>query len=148
MHTVTTYEAALAVREYFNAFHDGFIKTLTLVSHDVFEARGVQAASARLDLTLCFAHYNYQQGSRPASQLITGQFYEVMDLSLACRGFLHEWSIYDLSFSEAHRMLEDGREEPCLRAVLQQSRLSPSRTWQQHEDLAFTFRRATFEEHA
>lgn len=144
--TVTNLEEANAVLEYFNGFHDGFIKTLSVISHDVFEERGVQASSARLDLEITFAHYNYQQGERPADQLITARFFEVMDLSIAFSGQLHEWSVYEVFISETSRALEDGREEACLAAVLLQSRLRDNREWQRHEDLTFTFRRAAFEE--
>jgi hypothetical protein len=49
---VATPEEAEAVLEYFNGFHDGFIKQLTLTSHDYFEARGTQVCSGRLDLEL------------------------------------------------------------------------------------------------
>ena len=50
-HIVATAEAE-ALLEYFNGFHDGFIKQLTLISHDYFEARGIQVCSGRLDLDL------------------------------------------------------------------------------------------------
>jgi hypothetical protein len=38
---VATAEGTAAVLEYFNGFHDGFIKRLALISHDYFEARGI-----------------------------------------------------------------------------------------------------------
>jgi hypothetical protein len=61
---------AEAVLDYFNGFHDGFIKRLTLVSHDYFEARGTQVCSGRLDLELLIAHYNYRDGEPPADQVV------------------------------------------------------------------------------
>ena len=144
--TVTNIDEANATLDYFNGFHDGFIKTLSIISHDVFEERGVQASSARLDLEIVFAHYNYQQDTRPADQLVTARFYEVMNLALDFSGRLHEWSVYEVFIAEANRALEDGRKEPCLQATLLQSRLTDNREWQRHEDLTFTFRRAVFEE--
>ena len=56
---ITNLSEAEAVLDYFNGFHDGFIKQLTLISHDRFEARGVQASSERLTLEITLAHYNY-----------------------------------------------------------------------------------------
>ncbi len=143
---VTTLEEAKAALDYFNGFHDGFIKTLSVISHDVFEARGVQASSARLDLEIIFAHYNYQQDTRPADQRITARFFEVMDLSVDFSGQLHEWSVYEMFIADARRVLEEGREEACLKAALVQSRLMDNREWQRHEDVSFTFRRAEFVE--
>ena len=143
---VTTLEEAKAVLDYFNGFHDGFIKTLSLISHDVFEARGVQASTTRLDLEIIFAHYNYQQDTRPADQLVKVRFFEVMDLAVGFSGQLHEWSVYEVFISEARRTLEDGREEVCLKAVVVQSRLMENREWTRHEDVSFTFGRAEFEE--
>ncbi len=40
---VASPEEAAAVLHYFNGFHDGYIKRLTLVSHDYFEAPGIDA---------------------------------------------------------------------------------------------------------
>jgi hypothetical protein len=56
---ITNLSEAEAVLDYFNGFHDGFIKQLTLISHDRFKARGVQASSERLTLEITLAHYNY-----------------------------------------------------------------------------------------
>jgi hypothetical protein len=63
-----TAEEAAAILEYFNGFHDGFIKRLTLNSFDYFESRGVQACSGRLDLELVIAHYNYRNGNLPRTR--------------------------------------------------------------------------------
>ena len=49
---VTGLGEAKAVLDYFNGFHDGFIKQLSIISHDSFEERHVQSASQRLDLQL------------------------------------------------------------------------------------------------
>jgi hypothetical protein len=42
--TLRTPEEAAAILEYFNGFHDGFIKQLTLSSYDYFERRGCRPA--------------------------------------------------------------------------------------------------------
>ena len=77
---VATPEQAEEVLEYFNGFHDGFIKRLSLVSYDYFEARGVQVCSGRLDLELEIAHYNYRNGEPPADQVVHARFTHVRHL--------------------------------------------------------------------
>ena len=143
---VTQFDQAKASLDYFNGFHDGFIKRLSLISGDQFEAWGVQSSSERLTLEITIAHYNYQQGTKSPDQLITASFYEVMNLSMAFSGLSYEWSINHVSISEARRTLEDGRVEACLEAVLTQSRLNNERQWELYDSLKFTFSRAEFEE--
>ena len=72
-------EAAL---DYFNSFHDGFIKQLALISHDQFETPGVQTGGGGLTLEITFAPYNYQQDSKPVDQLIRARFFKVMKRTL------------------------------------------------------------------
>jgi len=143
---VTDLGEAKAVLDYFNGFHDGFIKRLSVISHDSFEERHVQSASQRLEVQITFAHHNYQQGARPANQLVTASFHSVMDLSVTFSGLLYEWSVYELFIVGTTRTLEDSRTEPCLKASLLQSRLTDNREWQRHEDLEFTFSYAEFDE--
>ena len=61
-HVVATAEEAEALLEYFNGFHDGFIKQLTLISHDYFEAGEYRSAQGGSTST-SIAHYNYRDGS-------------------------------------------------------------------------------------
>jgi hypothetical protein len=145
-HLVTSLDEANRALDYFNSFHDGFIKQLTVISHDEFEARGVQASSERLTLEIIFAHYNYQQDTRPADQRIRARFFEVMNLAIDFSGLSYEWSINHISFSETERTLETGQTAACLGASLVQSRLNSRREWELHEDIRFTFSRAEFEE--
>jgi hypothetical protein len=143
---VTGLNEAETALDYFNSFHDGFIRQLAIMSHDRFEARGVQASGERLTLEITFAHYNYQQDTKPAHQLIQARFFEVMNLALDFSGLSHEWSINHVTFSETQRTLEDGRTAACLGASLVQSRLNSQREWELHKDVHFTFSRAEFEE--
>lgn len=143
---VANLSKAKTVLDYFNDFHDGFIKQLALISHDRFETRGVQTSGERLTLEITFAHYNYQQDTKPAHQLIQARFFEVMNLALDFRGLSYEWSINHLTFFETQRALEDDRTAACLGANLVQSRLNSRREWELHEDVRFTFSRAEFEE--
>lgn len=141
---VTTIQEALESLDYFNGFHDGFIKRLTVSSGDEFVSRGEQRCAGELRLEILFAHYNYQRDTRPHDQMIEARFEGVKDLSISFSGVSYEWAINNLTIEESRRTREDGKEESCLRAVLSQSRLKGGREWALHEDLSFTFRSCAF----
>ena len=94
-----TPEEAAAILEYFNGFHDGFIKQLTLNLYDYFERWGVQACSGRLDLELEIAHYNYRDGEPPADQVVHARFTHVRDLQADMPGRTAEWTIMNVCIS-------------------------------------------------
>jgi hypothetical protein len=139
-----TPEEAAAILEYFNGFHDGFIKQLTLHSYDYFERRGVQACSGRLDLELVIAHYNYREGEPPADQLVRARFTHVRDLRVDMPGKAAEWTIMNVHFEHGVRPSELAKE-PCFHARLLQNRLDEDR-WVHHRALGFSFREAEFHE--
>jgi hypothetical protein len=141
---VETPEDAEAVLEYFNGFHDGFIKRLTLVSHDYFEARGVQACSGRLDLELTIAHYNYRGGEPPADQLVHARFTHVRHLLADMPGNAAEWSIKNVYFERGTRPTA-WTEESCFYARFLQSWLDKDK-WRPYPALRFSFREAEFRE--
>ena len=141
---VASAEEAGAVLEYFNGFHDGFIKRLTLISYDYFEARGVQACSGRLDLELAIAHYNYREGEPPADQVVQARFAHVRHLHADMPGNAAEWSLINVHFDRGTR-LREGVEEPCFYARFLQSRLDNGR-WVLYQPLDFSFRDAEFRE--
>jgi len=143
---ITNLSEAEVALEYFNGFHDGFIKQLALISHNQFEARGVQASGERLTLAITFAHYNYQQDSKPVDQRIRARFFKVINVAIDFSGLSTDWSVNHLTFFDTQRTLEDGHNESCLGANLMQSRLNPDREWKLHQDVRFTFSRAEFEE--
>jgi hypothetical protein len=137
-----TSEDAAAILEYFNGFHDGFIKQLTLNSYDYFERWGVQACSGRLDLELVIAHYNYRNGEPPADQLIHARFKHVRDLQADMPGKAAEWTIMNTHFEPGVRPT-DRAEEPCFYARLLHNRLEEVQ-WVHHQVLGFSFREAEF----
>jgi hypothetical protein len=141
---LTTPEEVEAILEYFNGFHDGFIKKLTLSSHDYFERRGVQACSGRLDLDLVIAHYNYRSGEPPANQLVHARFTHVRHLHADMPGGAAEWSIVNVYFERGVRPTVRA-EEPCFYARLLKNRLYQGR-WVHHKALSFSFREAEFYE--
>ena len=141
---IATPEDAEAVLDYFNGFHDGFIKRLTLISHDYFEARGVQVCSGRLDLELVLAHYNYRNGEPPANQVIQARFRHVRHLHMNMPGNAAEWSLANVHFEYGVR-LTPRTEESCFYARFLQNRLDADR-WVLHHALLFSFREAEFGE--
>jgi hypothetical protein len=141
---VATAEEAGAVLEYFNGFHDGFIKRLTLISYDYFEARGVQACSGRLDLELAIAHYNYREGEPQADQVVQARFAHVRHLHADMPGNAAEWSLINVHFDRGTR-LRERVEEPCFYARFLQNRLDNDR-WVLYQPLDFSFREAEFSE--
>lgn len=143
---VSSWAEAKSLMDYFNAFHDGFIRHLILNSQDSFEQRGTQQYGPGLHLTIRFAHYNYRNGAPPPTQQVEATFYDVKQLALDFTGHAYDWAIQTMGFEEAMRHRDDGVSEPCLRAVLRQSRLSSTQTWVIHDDLTFTFLNAAFTE--
>jgi hypothetical protein len=142
--TLRTPEEAAAILEYFNGFHDGFIKRLTLSSYDYFERRGVQACSGRLDLEVVIAHYNYRDGEPPADQLVHASFRHVRNLQVNMPGKAAEWTIMNVHFERGVRP-SDLAEEPCFYARLLQNRLDDGR-WVHYQALGFSFQEAEFYE--
>jgi hypothetical protein len=142
--TLKTPEEAAAILEYFNGFHDGFIKQLTLSSYDYFERRGVQACSGRLDLEVVIAHYNYRDGEPTADQLVHASFTHVRNLQVDMPGKVAEWTIMNVHFERGVRP-SDLAEEPCFYARLLQNRLDDGR-WVHYQALGFSFQEAEFYE--
>ncbi|HEY3473258.1 MAG TPA: hypothetical protein VGK56_01540 [Anaerolineales bacterium] len=142
----TTLNEALALLDYFNGFHDGFIKRLSILSRDEFVSRGEQHCSGELGLEIVFAHYNYENGKPPHDQLVEARFDGVKELAIDFSGISYEWAIDSLMIAEIERSREGAGVEPCMRAILVQKRLDKSRTWVRHEDVTFTFRSCRFRE--
>ena len=135
---------AAAALQYFNAFHDGFIRELTLRSHDRFEARGVHVMSGLLDLDLRLAHYNYREGEPPADQMVRASFRRVRDLVADIPHWHGEWAIDRIEIEAAVRRGR-GAEEPCLVGRVVHHRLVEG-AWTTHEGIRFTFTEAELEE--
>ena len=143
-HVVATPEEAEAVLDYFNGFHDGFIKRLALISHDYFEARGTQVCSGWLDLELAIAHYNYRNGEPPADQVVHARFTHVRHLHADMPGNAAEWSVGIVYFDRGIRSTAV-TEEPCFYARFLQNRLDEGK-WVLHQALRFSFWEAEFRE--
>lgn len=143
--SVRTIKDAESILDYFNGFHDGFMKQLTLKSEDEFKDRGHQLCTGDLNLGITVAHYNYAAGERPHTQLVEAEFRQVKDLSFNFSGQSYEWSILNVLVTESTRTREDGSNESCFKAVFLQNRLE-SNAWKPSEDVAFTFTEGSFHE--
>jgi hypothetical protein len=149
--TVTSTEEAAAALDYFNAFHDGFIKRLTLTSHDVIAADLSQVCTGLFDAEMDLAHYNYGDGTapfRPADQIVRATFRGVHDIVLDLRaGYIgNTITRFVVTAGQRERFAPAG-VEPCL--VLRLARsfyVKRSDRWEQRESDVFSFSSATFEE--
>ncbi|MGQ0603499.1 MAG: hypothetical protein ACT4QE_17605 [Anaerolineales bacterium] len=147
IYQIETIQQARETLEYFNYFHDGFIKKLTLVSHDEFEADGSQVCTGTFDVEIEFAHYNYTKSQVPHNQIVAARFVDTCGFWLDLTKMSFEWSIqsFEIEVAERNRVLSDGTE-PCFLVKLVRDVLDASRNWQKQESNLFTFKRAIFSE--
>ncbi len=143
-HEVVTPEQAAAVVGYFNGFHDGFIRRLTLLSHDTFEDRDTHVTTGPLDLEIVFAHSNYREGSPPFDQTVKARFTSVRDLRMSFTGEPTDWPISSFHL-EANVSTIPG-DAARLRARMTQPRLVDNARWEHDEALSFSFASAEFSE--
>ena len=134
---VTDYAAATRALDYFNGFHDGFIRELRVTTHDRFVERGVHETAGPVDLEIVFAHYNYERDTRPPDQLIRATFRGVTALAVDIAGRPTETAI---------RSVEIEAAEGAQTASVLVSRLTEEREWIAHTAVAFRFDSASFEE--
>ena len=118
--------------EYFNAFHDGFVRRLTVLSRDEFEDIGVHALAGPLDLEIEFAHYNYGQGAPPAERCILARFAGVRCLHVEFTGAESDWPIKSFELDES--ATNDG----SFFGRLTQARLIDG-AWSDAEAMSFCF---------
>jgi hypothetical protein len=81
--TITSEETAASVLDYFNGFHDGFMKRIVLTSQDRIEEDLSQTCTGVFDVEIDFAHYNYPDGANPFhshNQIVRAQFRNVRDI--------------------------------------------------------------------
>jgi hypothetical protein len=147
--TVMSADEAGAALDYFNGFHDGFIKRLTVTSHDVIAPDLSQVCTGLFDAELDLAHYNYGEAPfRPADQLVRATFRGVRDVTLDLRtGFIGNTIIRLVVLDGRRERLGASGAEACL--VLRLGRnfyLRESDLWEFRESDVFSFTSATFEE--
>ncbi len=135
---VATGDQARETTELFNAFHDGFIRRLTILSHDVFEDIASHRVTGPLDLEIEFAHYNYNWGEPPAERRIQARFTGVRNLLIAFTGSEPDWPITNFEMDEV-----DGGGS--CEARLLQPRYADGE-WSHAEAMSFSFESSVFRE--
>lgn len=135
----------------FNAFHDGFIQRIEIVSRDRFEEIGVQTANGIYDVTIEFAHYNYPDGQEPfhpVDQIIEATFSDVEDVYIdLAREYLG--SAITALYIEADQRRRDLRPDPedCLALLWGRQRyVEEDRRYDFRKDRLFTFYEAVLRE--
>jgi hypothetical protein len=148
---VSSEEAATTMLDYFNGFHDGFMKRIVLESQDRINEDLSQSCSGMFNVEIDFAHYNYARGGEPFhphSQIVRAQFRNVQDIVAEfTAGFLGNTIIGLSIISLSRRRASETRTEPCLALRLARHfYLEDERRYELRESQLFTFAEATFVE--
>lgn len=146
---VSSVEEAARALEYYNGFHDGFMKRMVIESHDEIHRDLSQSCTGMFEVAVDFAHYNYAKGAEPFhphNQIVRAEFRNVQDLCCDFgRGFLGNTII---SFSIVPVNRRKGGEvttEQCLGLRLgRHFYLEADRRYEFRESQLFTFTDATF----
>lgn len=148
---VNSAAAADSALDYFNGFHDGFIRRIEIVSRDRFEEIGAQTADGIYDVTIDFSHYNYRSGEEPfhpVDQIVEAEFGDVEDILVdLARDYLG--SPITALYIEAERRRRNLMPEPedCLALSWGRQRyVEEERRYEFRKERLFTFSRAEFRE--
>ena len=141
------------ILDYFNGFHDGFIKEVSLRSYDSFAKEGPEITdiahrcTGRFDAVIDTAHYNYQSGTQPYHRVVRCQFKNVKDFYVDLRDVKsYEWPIKVVDIRPGQRHTEHGGMESCFSLVFSWSKLVDNQ-WSERREQVFTFQEAEFSEH-
>lgn len=148
---VSSAEEAAVAFDYFNGFHDGFMKRIDITSRDAIDEDHGQSCSGLFDVDIEFAHYNYADGEapfHPHNQIVHAVFLDVQDIFGDFReGFLGN-TIINLSVVPVNR--RRGASTDTETALgLQLARhyyLEEFRRFELRQSQLFTFTSATFRE--
>lgn len=150
--TLTSDADANNILDYFNGFHDGFIKEVCLRSYDEFEQDGKEITdishllTGRFDAIIAIAHYNYKAETQPYNRLVRCEFRNVKDFSLDLRDVKsHDWPIKVVEIQPGQRENEQGRTEPCFSLAFIWSKLVDNQ-WTTRKAQVLTFEKAEFSE--
>ena len=148
---ISSVDEATKVLDYFNGFHDGFMKRINIISSDEIDEDHGQSCTGLFEVEIDFAHYNYQAGDapfHPHNQIVHARFSKVQDIFCDFReGFLGN-TIISLSVAPANRRKGGTTSaEPCLGLHLTRHfYLEEFRRFEFRESQLFTFAEATFQE--
>ena len=148
---VSSPEEAATAFDYFNGFHDGFMKRIDVASRDVIDEDHGQSCTGLFDVEIEFAHYNYSDGEapfHPYNQIVHAVFRDAQDIFCDFReGFLGN-TILSLSVVPANRR-KGGSTDVESALGLQLARNYYQEHYHRYElrqSQLFTFTEATFRE--
>ncbi len=151
IYQVSSPEEAAAAFDYFNGFHDGFMKRIDMISRDAIDEDRGQSCTGLFDVEIDFAHYNYADGDapfHPHDQIVQAVFRGVQDIFCYFReGFLGN-TILNLSVTLMNRR-QGGSTTTETALGLQLARnyyLEEFRRFELRQLQLFTFTEATFRE--
>jgi hypothetical protein len=140
--------------EEYNAFHDGFVRSIALASRDRFTRVGprdwdvAHETTGQFAAVIDFAHYNYDGGIQPLDRLVRATFRGVREFALDLRGFRsYEWPLKLVAIEAATRPTEAAAAPPetCFALTLTWSHIEGT-TWTEAPQRLLTFTHATFED--
>lgn len=147
---LTTAADAEQILDYFNGFHDGFIRQIALSSSDYFVQEGPQVTdiahrlTGRFNARIDIAHYNYQHGTQPAHRVVRCEFNNVKDFCLDLRDVAsYEWPIKYVDMRPVLKPNEQGQRVSYFLLVLAWSKLLDNR-WTERKAQVLRFRTAEF----
>ena len=150
-YVVSTEESAARALDYFNGFHDGFMKRIVIESRDRIGADRGQSCTGLFDVTIDFAHYNYPDGAapfHPYNQIVRAKFRNVQDIVSDFRQGFTGNTIIGFSISSVNRRAagQTGDEHGLGLRFSRHFLLEDQRRHELRESQLFTFSEATFVE--
>ena len=155
---VTSVEEAAKVLNYFNGFHDGFMKRIVITSQNDMDRNDEDLAAQTgvvFDVQIVFAHFNYgyepgksyERPMRPHNQIIHAEFHNVQGLFCDfSEGFLGNY-IMELRIHPANRRYGGGSgTQQCLALYLSRHYHLDDHRTELRESQFFTFTEAMFRE--
>jgi hypothetical protein len=148
---ISSLDEGRQVFDYFNGFHDGFMKRMEIVSQDEIDEDHGQQCTGVYDVVVDFAHYNYADGDspfHPYNQIVRARFRDVHDIFCDLQpGYLGN-TISALSVTPKMRITTlGGTPEECLGLQLARNfYIEQHRRFELRQSELFTFKDAVFEE--
>ncbi len=144
-------ETAARALDYFNGFHDGFIRTIVVESRDRIHEDLSQSCSGVFDVKMELWHYNYRDGAEPFhshTQMVHAEFRNVQGILLDLgEGFLGNTILSLTITAENRRRGGESSSESCLSLHLARHYyLEQERRHELRAAALFTFTDATFTE--
>lgn len=142
---IATEKEAKEVLKFFNYFHDSFIKSLMVVSHDEFQKDKSQICTGEFDLCLEFAHHNYKGEKTNYSQIIEVKCFDVTDFYFNLKEIkATDWTINEVKILANERKVEDAMNA-CLSFMISMHYYIANQ-WHIRTNKFFDFRTAIFRE--